>query len=608
MDWLAGCLLAAAASILTTRPFWPGQWARHPWMTWVRDDFFYYLAIARNLAQGHGSTFDRLTPTNGYHPLWLLLLAAVCRISTAPHLLIGWVALTCFVATLATYACAIAILRRCGISGVLRVLLAAYVALSSIDLFFYGMEVTLAIPLALLLMAVVLRADSVHGWAWWLGVGLLVSALGLARLDALMFVALLFVALLGIASLSVQRVRAPIRTRAAAAFALGLLPLFGYFISNRLIFGLWLPISGVAKQLRRGHTPSVEVWFSVLNASRFAWLNLLIVVAGVALLPFAWSKMRAVERSVLGAALLFPFVFVLVLSVRSDWEMWPWYAWVWRPALCASFALWFSPRRNIALLRARWVHALAALVVLVRLGTTVWTPGQLDFYQAAIEVRDFAATHPGIYAMGDRAGMIAYLLPYPLVQTEGLVMDRAFLTHIERRDDLWQTLADYKVRYYIGSSWESAPSYRNGCYGAVEPIEAGAESPHMEGKLCEEPLLRVKHNGVETMIFAVDDLIVRGAERRGFDDSRSRTHATGRIRWASQDADAQYASLPVASLAHLDLRVLSRPRAVDVRTLCRTRQPLEPAVVGRRSCGHRFRCMERQTARRRTWSLHPALY
>ena len=220
-------------------------------------------------------------------------------------------------------------------------------------------------------------------------------------------------------------------------------------------------------------------------------------------LPFAWRKIGAVERSILSAALLFPFVFVLILSMRTDWEMWPWYAWVWRPALCASLALWFSPKLNLALLRTRRVQAFAVAVVLARLATTAWPPGQLDFYQAAIEVRDFAGTHPGVYAMGDRAGMIAYLLPYSLVQTEGLVMDRAFLEHICRQDNLWQTLALYNVRYYIGSSWESAPSYRNGCYYAVEPVEAGAESPHMQGKLCRPPLLRVKHNGVETMIFAL---------------------------------------------------------------------------------------------------------
>ena len=34
------------------------------------DDAFYYFGIARNVAHGHGSTFDGINPTNGYHPLW----------------------------------------------------------------------------------------------------------------------------------------------------------------------------------------------------------------------------------------------------------------------------------------------------------------------------------------------------------------------------------------------------------------------------------------------------------------------------------------------------------------------------------------------------------
>ena len=38
------------------------------------DDSFYYFQIAWRLAQGEFSTFDGLTRTNGYHPLWLLLI------------------------------------------------------------------------------------------------------------------------------------------------------------------------------------------------------------------------------------------------------------------------------------------------------------------------------------------------------------------------------------------------------------------------------------------------------------------------------------------------------------------------------------------------------
>lgn len=38
------------------------------------DDAFYYFQIARNLANGRGASFDGLSPTNGFHPLWLALI------------------------------------------------------------------------------------------------------------------------------------------------------------------------------------------------------------------------------------------------------------------------------------------------------------------------------------------------------------------------------------------------------------------------------------------------------------------------------------------------------------------------------------------------------
>ena len=45
------------------------------------DDMFYYLEIARNLAEGQGPTFDGATPTNGWHPLWMLLLVLLRLLS-----------------------------------------------------------------------------------------------------------------------------------------------------------------------------------------------------------------------------------------------------------------------------------------------------------------------------------------------------------------------------------------------------------------------------------------------------------------------------------------------------------------------------------------------
>lgn len=39
----------------------------------VRDDAYYYFKVAQNIAEGHGSTFDGINITNGYHPLWMLV-------------------------------------------------------------------------------------------------------------------------------------------------------------------------------------------------------------------------------------------------------------------------------------------------------------------------------------------------------------------------------------------------------------------------------------------------------------------------------------------------------------------------------------------------------
>lgn len=39
------------------------------------DDSFFYIKTAYNFSQGYGSTFDLVNLTNGYHPLWFLILS-----------------------------------------------------------------------------------------------------------------------------------------------------------------------------------------------------------------------------------------------------------------------------------------------------------------------------------------------------------------------------------------------------------------------------------------------------------------------------------------------------------------------------------------------------
>src|SRR5438105_423385 len=47
-------------------------------MNWfTRDDAYYYFKVAENISEGHGSTFDGINATNGYHPLWMAICVPI---------------------------------------------------------------------------------------------------------------------------------------------------------------------------------------------------------------------------------------------------------------------------------------------------------------------------------------------------------------------------------------------------------------------------------------------------------------------------------------------------------------------------------------------------
>ncbi len=47
-------------------------------MNWyLTDDAFYYFKTAQNIAEGNGITFDGVAPTNGFHPLWMIICIPV---------------------------------------------------------------------------------------------------------------------------------------------------------------------------------------------------------------------------------------------------------------------------------------------------------------------------------------------------------------------------------------------------------------------------------------------------------------------------------------------------------------------------------------------------
>src|SRR5215208_6457972 len=73
--WFEVILILVVATISLYGSFADGQNFSLRWFT--RDDAYYYFKVAQNISEGHGSTFDGIDKTNGYHPLWMLICVPI---------------------------------------------------------------------------------------------------------------------------------------------------------------------------------------------------------------------------------------------------------------------------------------------------------------------------------------------------------------------------------------------------------------------------------------------------------------------------------------------------------------------------------------------------
>ena len=217
------------------------------------DDSFYYFQIAHNLAEGKFSTFDGgLTRTNGYHPLWLLLITPFYWIFDKEAALFGIKAFEIMLVA-GGVALVAAAARLARLPWVL--LFAALPMLYHIPFMIAGLEAAAALfMLGLFMLTVCLFARSPVRWQWPLAavafalpwVRLEYIAISLAATAALCLVEWSWQdrpsgAPLGARARSVLSVKAVVPFLAAGA---GILVYFAY---NGLVFGGIVPVSGATK-------------------------------------------------------------------------------------------------------------------------------------------------------------------------------------------------------------------------------------------------------------------------------------------------------------------------------------------------------------------------
>ena len=458
---LAGvALLAVAGASLALRP------DATVFLKPLSEDGYYSLAIARNIAAGHGVTIDGVTPTNGFQPLLTFIQAGLFALARGNDLLglrlvlgfywllylgtaglLGWIA-----------AAAEAEPGRRLTAGLCTALL--YLGASYLFLHhFNGLET----GLLLFLLAAAWRFRQSGRAESWLGLALFGGLLGLAvlaRIDAsfVVLVACLF-------ELRRMRERGLLMAFARACVIGGTAVAVSspWWIYNVLGFGSLMPISGTATQAWAldGFRLGWFLWGLFMGA--FPWLfggdgeggllNLLRLPLYAGGLWLLWRIYRRVSPSTRDFAVTLVAAMVLlgIWYWLSSYAFWFYSRYLAPAALPVSVGLGLS-LAELVLRRPRL--ALAALPIatipVVVLAGLAWYGlgiyGNMMFWDQVQLVRSLVPDEDLVAA--GQAGTLNFFRPN-VVNLDGKVNPEVFAY----RDHLWDYLVLKKIHWFVDWPW-----------------------------------------------------------------------------------------------------------------------------------------------------------
>lgn len=500
------CILCIGLIGVLARFFGAYYFHNDGYISLFEDDFYYYVITAKNFALTGHSSFDTFTTTNGYHPLWFLILSGIIYVfqGVGNSFFISIALIACI-----SSVCSFQLLRKIGnkISNdsYYIPLFSALIILSINRMNTTGMEVILAVPFALLWGYFLLLHPLISEWNNKISLqfGLLSSVLLLSRLDTAW---LLFGAVIVFIIQSIQN--KTLSWRIILWVIVGLTPLWIYFVVNVSVFDSVFPVSGMAKSLSKpGFIFEVAPLEYLLfkNEGISSKLSALFIISGLILWFVRYKKQLPEYRWVVGIFILFPCIFLLWNGFRSPWvSLWWWYQ--YPNYLGAFFALClFSTIKFSKLTTFREHYSKLLFICISGFGVLytaysaynynkdvyIYSTQQLaevqrtSIYNEAKRINNFIDSKGinGRFAMGDRAGITAYLIQQPVLQVEGLVADKGVVLSIKNEENLNTVLQKHSIDYYIVSIGNRLQLNENGAYIAYEPhVElAGKLSKKMQG-------------------------------------------------------------------------------------------------------------------------------
>jgi hypothetical protein len=425
------------------------------------DDAYYYLKIAENVADGNGATFDGIHKTNGFHPLWLLILSGLALV---PGL--GLTGLTRAMVVLQAFLfLGSLILIKNTLKGLLHPFLVGAALLIPLyprffHIFTVGMESGLLIFLLLLTFYLLGRLfNGIIRGNWLLNsfvLGVLSAAIILTRLDAFVFPAVVLVALIieGFFNRDAfTRVLFGALFAGFIAFA-ALVPFLWWNYHN---FGTFATISSVMK---------VKWDFSRLGRNlrylpgNTAEYHLGVLIALVSVLVFRGREYITAERQkrFMNTLVIFVIPAIFVLAFFLLFVKWALFAYAFAstiPVIIMGVALVFLAVFNRVKSeggKRRFTVTVFIVGCVLAVGTQAFSlsrinrSGMMRIYDAAEWARE-NTPRDAVFAMKD-CGAFGYYSERTTINLDGMVNDFEYQQYL-RRGELEEYLDENGVDYFV---------------------------------------------------------------------------------------------------------------------------------------------------------------
>jgi hypothetical protein len=462
--------------------------------SFIQDDSYFYLQIARHIAAGHGSTFHEITPTNGYHPLWMLCVVAVMALVDGDKILaLNLVVALQIVLTAAT----LYLLKRLMTAIGLQVWLPG-VALVAAYLFgtgLYGSEAHLnALTLVIAVLAV-WKSMSTQRASDWFMTGVATGVAILARLDNV-FVAGMLLAF-GLLLHSPQSIAQLLRRGTITGLGV-LLIVAPYLIYNVLTYGHLVPISGAIKS----HAAALS-----FDIERLGAMGRLAVPFGLVCLAIGTfvdtDRRRQVIWLGLGSGVALHALYVVAWT--DHYTFWAWY--YVSGVLAAGLAVSYVTERFITRIRpwlgeggAQWLVIGVTCALLAGSAVRAWLKAfgsihigpvaidaSINEYRWPEELAVWMRAHipPGtVVFVQDWPGAIAYYSDLTILPMDGLVNDFRYNDELLARG-AEQYLCSQGVDLFFGHLFEPAAPQRVPVYAPLYRRVAGTLTLQRDDLLIE---------------------------------------------------------------------------------------------------------------------------